>query len=107
MIALATVRPCPEISPARVAVRLSDGFEFSPYGSIPWPSRIEERGFVYYDTKSGTYYGSRFDTEHAARAAWRYRQIRSAVLFLRQLRKMDAGEIALQAGFWLKNRAQS
>lgn len=101
-IALATLRACPQIAPSRVAVRIADGFEFSPYGSIPWPSRIETRGVVYYDEKNNTYFGKRFENERAARAAWQYRQLRNAVRFLRELRGMSAKRVREQAAFWLK-----
>jgi hypothetical protein len=100
-VALATLRPCPSIVPSLVAVRLSDGFEFSPGGSIPWPSRIEKRGFVYYDERNGTTYGKRFETERAARLCWQYRQLRNAVEFLRVLRLMNASQLRSQAGYWL------
>lgn len=105
-IALASMRPCPEISPARVAVRIADGFEFSPWGSIPWPARIESRGFCYFDKRSNTYFGRRFETEQAAEFAWQYAQMRNAVRFLQELRKMSASELRAQADFWLKNAAQ-
>jgi hypothetical protein len=99
-IARASMRPCPEIIPSRVFVRLADGFEYSAGGSVPWPSKVEERGFVYTDGRST--YGKRFESENAARRAWIYRSLRNAVRFMRELRKMNQAEIDAQAAFWIK-----
>ena len=101
-IALATIRPCPEIAPARVAVRLSDGFEFSPYGSTPWPCRVETRGVVFYDKRSNTYYGKRYADAQTARHSHHVNQLRNAAQFLHELRGMTPGQIADQAAYWLK-----
>ena len=101
-IAIASLRPCPELAPARVAVRLSDGFEFSPYGSIPWPCRVETRGVVFYDPKMNIYYGRRYADEETARQAWKMGQLRQAAEFLRELRKMTPERIQAQADYLLK-----
>jgi hypothetical protein len=101
-IARATIRPCPDIVPSRVYVRLSDGYEYSAGGCAPWPSRIETRGFVYYDARSNTTYGKRYATERAARFAYAFRACKNAVNFLRQLRTMSEAEQQSQAEYWLK-----
>lgn len=100
-IARAVMRPCPPLRPARVAVRLSDGYEYSPYGAHPWPSRIETRGVCYYDERENTYYGKRYASEHAARRAWNYYQLRNAVRFVRQLRTLRPADLKAQADYWL------
>jgi len=103
-IARKTLRPCPEIVPALVAVRLSDGFRFSPYGAIPWECKIERNGYVYRDARDNTTYGKQGEhmTEHSARRAYVMRQLRNAVRFLKQLRAMTAEEQESQANYWLK-----
>lgn len=101
-IALASVLPCPEIVPSLVFVRIADGFEYSAGGSMPWPSRVEQRGFCYYDKRENVTYGKRFASERAARNAFIYRQLRNAVQFLHILAEMSQDEQEKQADYWLK-----
>jgi hypothetical protein len=101
-IAKATIKPVPPIKEALVAVRKSDGMEYSPHGSIPWESSIEKRGYCYSDPKTGTIYGRRYPTEEAAERSWKYREARNAVAFMRDLRGMDDKDFKAQADYWLK-----
>ncbi len=97
-IARQSMRPCPEISPAKIAIRLADGFRFSPYGSIPWPARIVDDGFCYL-MPDNTRHG-RFASRHAAARRWNYIQLRNAVRYLRELRVMQPDEIREHAAVW-------
>lgn len=106
-IARASIRHCPEIIIARVAVRKADGFEYSVGGSIPWPSNIENRGFIYRDPRNNTTFGKRHPSEYAARLSWKYQQQKNAVEFLRKLRNMSSSRVKEQADFWLKSALAS
>lgn len=97
-IAKASMRQCPEIVETNIAVRKSDGFRFSPYGSIPWDCELVANGYAY--LIGGTYCGKPGKTRHELERRWFIREARNAVDFMRHLRQSTIEAITVQAEYW-------
>lgn len=102
-IGKATLKPCPNVIPAQRAVITRTGQRVSIYGSCPHePFTVEVIGFVYTDGRIT--FGKVFESRKAAILAWNYRQMRTAVEFMRYMRGRPIEDLVAQKNYWLKGK---